>query len=66
MQRTVQDNNKHEAGWITISTDEYDSMLRTIDTLSRPSVMKRIQRAEKERIEGKMKSLEQVKKDLGL
>ena len=66
MQRTVQDNNKHEAGWITISTDEYDSMLRTIDTLSRPGVMKKIQKAEKERLEGKMKSLEQVKRELGL
>ena len=64
MQKLI--HGKHETEWITISTDEYDSMLRTIDTLSRPSVMKRIQRAEKERIEGKMKSLEQVKKDLGL
>ena len=66
MQKTAQDITKHEAGWITISTDEYDSMLRTIDTLSRPSVMKKVQKAEKERLEGKMKSLEQVKKELGL
>ena len=25
---------KHQAEWITISTDEYDSMRRTIDVLS--------------------------------
>lgn len=62
----VQDKNKHEAGWITISTDEYESMLRTIDILSRPSVMKRVQKAEKERFEGKMKSLEDVKKELDI
>jgi len=55
---------KHEAGWITISTDEYESMIATIDILSRSSVVKKIRQAEKDKAEGKMKSLEQVKKGI--
>jgi len=57
---------KHKAGWITISTDEYESLLATIDILSRPSVMKKLRQAEKDKVEGKMKSLEQLKRELGL
>ena len=30
---------KHQAEWITISTDEYDSMKRTIDVLSDKELM---------------------------
>lgn len=33
---------KHQAKWITISTDEYDSMKRTIDVLSDKELMTQI------------------------
>ncbi|MBI2173344.1 MAG: hypothetical protein HYT73_04040 [Candidatus Aenigmarchaeota archaeon] len=57
---------KHESAWITISTDEYESMLATIETLSNPDAMKKIKKGEKERLEGKLKSLEHIKKELDI
>jgi PHD/YefM family antitoxin component YafN of YafNO toxin-antitoxin module len=62
----MQIKGKHESAWVTISTDEYESLLATIETLSSPDAMKKIGRGEKERLEGKLKSLEQVKKELGI
>ena len=45
---------KHEAGWITISTDEYDSMKATIEVLSDPELMDQIKKSEKDIKEGKV------------
>ena len=59
-------NSTHEAGWVTISTDEYESMKATIETLSSPEAMDKIRQGEKELAEGKGKSLEKVKKELGI
>lgn len=59
-------NSKHEAGWVTISTDEYESMKATIEILSSPEAMRKIRQGEKELAEGKGKSLEEVKKELGI
>ena len=41
-------------------------MKATIETLSNPKAMKKILQGEKELAEGKGKSLEQVKKELGI
>ncbi|HLD48797.1 MAG TPA: hypothetical protein VJB11_00365 [archaeon] len=57
---------RHETAWITISSDEYESLLATIETLSNPEAMKKIRKGEKEILEGKLKSLEQVKNELGI
>lgn len=57
-------DGRHEAKWVTISTDEYESMLATIETLSHPQAMNKIRKGEKERLEGKLKSLEQLKNEL--
>ncbi len=59
-------HGKHESEWITISVDEYESMKATIETLSTPKAMQKIIQGEKELAEGKGKSLEQVKKELGI
>ena len=56
---------KHEAYWVTISSDEYESLLATIEILSSHKAMEKIRKGEKERLEGKMKSLDQIKKELG-
>jgi PHD/YefM family antitoxin component YafN of YafNO toxin-antitoxin module len=58
-------NSKHEAAWITISSDEYESMKATIETLSSPEAMEKIKQGEKELAKGKGKSLEDVKKEFG-
>jgi len=36
---------KHEAMWVTISTDEYESMKATIETLSDPEIMEQIRKS---------------------
>jgi len=58
-------NGKHETEWVTISADEYESMVSTLEILSSPKAVAKIKQGEKERLEGKMKSVEQVKKELG-
>ena len=35
-------HGKHESAWITISTDEYESMKATIETLSSPEAMRKL------------------------
>ena len=50
-------DSKHEAEWVTISTDEYGSILTTIETLSNQEAMDKIMKGEKERKEGKLKAL---------
>ena len=50
-------DSKHEAEWVTISTDEYESILTTIETLSNQEAMDKIMKGEKERKEGKLKAL---------
>lgn len=36
---------KHEAMWVTISSDEYESMKATIETLSDPEMMGQIRKS---------------------
>lgn len=57
-------NSKHEARWVTISTDEYESMKATIETLSNREAMSKIAKGEKELAEGRGKSIERIKKEL--
>ena len=44
----VEYEGKHEAGWITISTDEYESMKSTIEVLSDPELMEQIKKSKKD------------------
>ena len=53
---------EHKAGWVTISTDEDDSMRATIETLSNKEVMRQLRESET----SGSKSLEKVKKALGI
>ena len=62
----LQVHGEHKAAWVTISTDEYESLLATAETLSNPKAMEKIRQGEKDRLEGRLKDLDQVKKELGL
>ena len=59
-------HGKHETEWVTISLDEYESMKATLEILSSPKAMEKIRRGEQERLAGKGKKLEVLKKELGL
>lgn len=63
MQKT---NGRHQTDWLTISTDEYESMISTLEILSSQKAMEKIRKGEEERLSGRGKNIDKVKKELGL
>ena len=59
----LQIEGRHEAKWITISTDEYESMKSTIEVLSDPDLMRQIKESEKDIKEGRVRNLDEVIKE---
>ena len=55
---------KHEAEWITISTDEYESMKRTIEVLSDKDLMQQIEEGKKK--DAKVLDFEDLASELGI
>lgn len=51
---------------VIINVDDYESILETMEIESDKALMRRIKKAEKEVKKGKGRSLEDIKKDLGL
>ena len=45
---TVSAIGKHQSGWITISTDEYESMKETIEVLSDIYIMEQLEKGKKD------------------
>ncbi|HLD42109.1 MAG TPA: hypothetical protein VJB06_03665 [archaeon] len=64
-QQKVLVEGEHKAGWVTISTDEYESMKATIEILSDPKALKELKKGEKERLQGKGRNIDDIKKELG-
>lgn len=62
MQKT---NGKHQTEWITISADEYESMVSTLEIMSSQKAMEKIRKGEEERLSGKGKNVDKLKKELG-
>lgn len=54
---------RHEAMWVTISTDEYESMKATIETLSDPEIMEQIRKSEADIKVGKTKKWDDFVKE---
>jgi len=59
-------HGRHKTEWITISVDEYESMKATIEALSSPMARRKIMQGEKELAAGKGKTLDELKKELGI
>ena len=55
-------SGKHKAEWITISTDEYESMKRTIKVLSDKELMEQVREGKKKG--AKARDFEEVAKEL--
>ena len=60
----LQMKGKHEAYWITISSDEYESMKSTIETLSDPEVMKQLMESQADIKTGRTKNWDDFVKQL--
>ena len=55
---------RHETGWVTISTDEFESMVRTIEVLSDKDLMAQI--GEGKRDDVKVMDFEELAQELGI
>ena len=64
METSNTSNKPHQTEWITISLDEYESMLRTIETLSDEDLMEQI--SEGKRNGAKIRDFEAVARELGI
>jgi len=53
---------RHETGWVTISTDEFESMVRTIEVLSDKDLMAQI--GEGKRDDAKVMDFEELAQEL--
>ncbi len=51
-----QPHGEHKASWVTISTDEYESMKATIEAFTDPEVMEQLIKSEDDIKKGKTKS----------
>ena len=54
---------EHKAQWITISSDEYESMKSTLDVLSDPELMEQIKESREDFKAGRFKKLQDVLKE---
>jgi len=54
----------HETGWVTISTDEYESMARTIEILSDKDLMEQIEEGKKDNV--RVMDFEELAQELGI
>ncbi len=55
---------KHQAGWITISTAEYESMQETIEVLSDADIMKQLEEGKEK--DAQVRDFEDLATELGI
>ncbi len=55
---------RHEAEWVTISTDEYESMKATIEVLSDPELMEQLRKSNEDIKQGRTKKWGEILKEL--
>ncbi len=55
---------KHQTDWITISTDEYESMKETIEVLSDVDIMEQLEEGKKKGT--KVRDFEDLARELGI
>lgn len=55
---------KHQTDWITISTDEYESMKETIEVLSDVDIMEQLEEGKKKGT--KVRDFEDLARELGV
>lgn len=59
----IETKGEHKANWVTISSDEYESMKATIEVLSNPEILEQIKKSRKDIKEGKFKKLSELTKE---
>jgi len=62
----IHESPPHETTYVTISRDEYESMLATIEVLKDKELMEQIRESKKAIEEGRTKNLDQFMKEQGV
>jgi PHD/YefM family antitoxin component YafN of YafNO toxin-antitoxin module len=62
MSSVIEASSEHKAQWVTISSDEYQSMKSTIEVLSDPELIEQIKESREEYNSGKFKKLRDIMK----
>ena len=64
MSSEIKSMGEHTAQWVTISSDEYESMKSTLEVLSDPELMEQIRESEEEYKAGNYKELRELMDEL--
>ncbi len=56
--------SKHEAEWVTISSDEYESMKSAIELLSDAELMEQLRKSDEDIKNGRTKNWDEILKEL--
>jgi len=62
MSSVVEASSEHKAQWVTISSDEYESMKSTIEVLSDSELIEQIKESREDYNSGKFKKLRDIMK----
>lgn len=62
MSSIVKASSEHKAQWVTISSDEYESMKSTIEVLSDSDLIEQIKESREDYNSGKFKKLRDIMK----
>ena len=62
MSSLVEASSEHKAQWVTISSDEYESMKSTIEVLSDSELIEQIKESREDYNSGKFKKLRDIMK----
>jgi len=62
MSSVIEASSEHKAQWVTISSDEYQSMKFTIEVLSDPELIEQIKESREDYNSGKFKKLRDIMK----
>ena len=63
MSSVIETSGEHKAQWVTISSDEYESMKSTLEVLSDSELMEQIKESKEDYKSGKFKNLRELMKE---
>ncbi|MBA1341936.1 MAG: hypothetical protein C5S40_07315 [ANME-2 cluster archaeon] len=63
MSREIKYFGEHKAKWVTISSDEYESMKSTLEILSDPELMQQIEESREDFKAGRYKELRELEEN---
>ena len=64
MSSEIKSMGEHVAQWVTISSDEYESMKSTLEVLSDPELMEQIRESHEDMKAGRCKNIRELMKEL--